>query len=181
MCIADVMVPPLEPTEYLYELRAVAENIIRERLGHSEVHHAEVPHYEVQIHECGEEVTNGSNAEDVVPIAEVVEIVEPKVGPDSTHMAKDVLATVESVQVGPAWEIPMTQEKSLADLPSQLDLDWQDQPSLTPTPSLVATRNLGQELEAAASEVEDPPVVVAATTFADVNQLAQDVVMEATE
>ena len=76
----------------------------------------------------------------------------------------------------------MTQEKSLEDLPSQLDLDWQDSVSLTPTPSLATTRNLGQELEAvASSQVDDPPVVVAIDTFAEVSQIAQEAVMDATQ
>ena len=35
--MADVLVPPRYETDYLYELRAIAENISRERCQHSEV------------------------------------------------------------------------------------------------------------------------------------------------
>ena len=86
------------------------------------------------------------------------------------------------VPIGPAWVIPMTQAKSLEDLPSQLDMDWQDSVSLTPTPSLAATRNLNQELEAVvSSQVVNPPEVVAVDTFAEVSQIAAEVVMDAAQ
>ena len=192
------MVPPLQPTDYLFELRALAENISRERGQHSEVHPPEVPHYEVPryedaVPECEELVTNAPNADNVsnvtipenvgnVTVEEVREVVDPQLGPESRHNAEGVADEDASMNVGPAWVIPMTQEKSLAELPSQLDVDWQDQVPLTPAPAPAATRNLGQELEAAASsEVVDPNVVVAVNSFAEVQQLAQEAVMNATQ
>ena len=36
--MADVMVPSVECSEYMDELRNIADNIVRERLEHSEVH-----------------------------------------------------------------------------------------------------------------------------------------------
>lgn len=54
--------------------------------------------------------------------------------------------------------------------------------SRTSTPSLATTQNLGEELEVVGStQVVEPTVVVAVDTFAEVSQIAQDVVMDATQ
>jgi hypothetical protein len=172
------MVPPPEPTEYLYELRAIAENISKERGHHSELHPEVANLYEAYIVDSQVQVTNASNAD----IPEAAEVVQPRVDPDSIQNGEEAAGRDAGVQAGPAWEIPMTQAKSLEDLPSQLDLEWQDSASLTPNPSHAATRNLGQELEAVASSpVRDAAVVVEVHTFAEVSQIAQEVVMDATE
>jgi hypothetical protein len=74
----------------------------------------------------------------------------------------------------------MTQDKSLQELPNQLDLDCQESVLPTPMPSLAAVRNLGEELEVVgATQNADPPVVL--DTFAEVFQIAQESVMGATQ
>ena len=179
------MVPPPKPTEFFYELRAVAENISRERCEQVEVHPPQAAHHEVDIHVTDMEVTNASNSENVCnsSIPQAAEVAQPSVEPES----RDV-----GVHAGPAWHIPMTQERSLQDLPSQMDLDWQDPLTPTPTPSLAATRSLGEELEAVrssqivkhavgCSQVVEPAVVVSVDDFAEVSQIAQEAVTEATE
>jgi hypothetical protein len=178
------MVPPPEPTEYLYELRAIAENINRERGHHSELHPEVANLYEAYIVDSEVQVTNASNADTCrgVDIPEAAEVVQPRVEPDSNQNGEEADGRDAGVQAGPAREIPMTQAKSLEDLPSQLDLECQDSASLTPNPSHEATRNLGQELEAVASSpVHDVAVVVEVDTFAEVSQIAQEVVMDATQ
>jgi hypothetical protein len=192
-------VAPPEPTEYMYELRAVAENISRERGHNSEVYPQDTPLYGVPFEECEVQVTNASNAEvsqiaqevtnagNAVNVSGVIipdasEGVEHRVEDDSNQNVEDADSRDVGVPIGPAWVIPMTQAKSLEDLPSQLDMDWQDSVSLTPTPSLAATRNLNQELEAvASSQVVNPPEVVAVDTFAEVSQIAAEVVMDAAQ
>jgi hypothetical protein len=84
------------------------------------------------------------------------------------------------VDVGPVFHIPMTQARSLEDLPSQLDFDWQDSVSANPTPAVGAARNLDGELE----HVGTPRTVAAALdvgvdTFGEVSQIAQEAVMDA--
>ena len=190
------MVPPTGPVEYLYELRVVAENICRDRGNNSEVHPEVTTLYGVPFEECEVQVTDAGNAEvsDIgaeapdasnavngsgVIIPDASEDVQHRVGDDSNQNVEDADSRDVGVHVGPAWIIPMTQTKSLEDLPSQLDMDWQDSVSLTPTPSLAATRNLGQELEAvASSQVLNPPEVVAVDTFAEVSQIAAEVAMD---
>jgi hypothetical protein len=192
-------VAPPEPTEYMYELRAVAENISRERGHNSEVYPQDTPLYGVPFEECEVQVTNASNAEvsqiaqevtnagNAVNVSGVIipdasEGVQHRVEDDSNQNVEDADSRDVGVPIGPAWVIPMTQAKSLEDLPSQLDMDWQDSVSLTPTPSLAATRNLNQELEAvASSQVVNPPEVVAVDTFAEVSQIAAEVVMDAAQ
>lgn len=93
--MADVMVPPLERSEYLYELRNVADNVVQERSEHSEVH------------------PPGLSGHGPVECGEVQESV-----PESPPTL--------STPLGPAFNIPMTQEKTLEELPSQIDFDWHD-------------------------------------------------------
>jgi hypothetical protein len=136
------------------------------------------------VSQIAQEVTNAGNAVNVsgVIIPDASEGVEHRVEDDSNQNVEDADSRDVGVPIGPAWVIPMTQAKSLEDLPSQLDMDWQDSVSLTPTPSLAATRNLNQELEAvASSQVVNPPEVVAVDTFAEVSQIAAEVVMDAAQ
>lgn len=178
------MVAPPEPTEFLYELRAVAENISRERCEQVEVHPPEAAHLEVHTHVTEMEVTNASNSDNVCnsSIPQAAEVAQPPVEPEFGF----------GVHVGPAWHILITQERSLQDLPSQMDLDWQDSVTPTPTRSPAATRSLGEELEAVgssqvtehavgSSQVVEPAVVESVDGFAEVSQIAQEAVTEATE
>jgi len=41
--------------------------------------------------------------------------------------------------LGPAFHIPMTQDKTLEDLPSQIDFEWQDSVCPLPTPAVRTT------------------------------------------
>ena len=181
--LADVLVPPREPTEYLYDLRALAENISRDRCMHLEVHPTAPPEY---LQQCEPEVTNATNSDNICNVGTpatlgVVQVVD--VQPQSKENvpstdAEDVPSTDAETDIGPAWHIPMTQEKSLQDLPSQLDVDWQDSVLPTPMPSLVAVRNLSSELDVVGSTQNvEPPVVL--DTFAEVSQIAQEAVMDA--
>ena len=97
----------------MYELHNIAENIVRERCKHSEVH--------PPTHTGGVESYK---------VADATEDVQPPVDP---HPANDSPSIPADLHVGPMFHIPMTQEKTLQDLPSQLDCDWQD--SATPDPS----------------------------------------------
>jgi len=60
--------------------------------------------------------------------------VQPEVEPESKENAEDAPYTDADAHIGPTWHIPMTEENSLQNLPSQLDLDWQDSVLFTPMP-----------------------------------------------
>lgn len=85
------MVTPLAPTEYLYELRAIAENITRERCQVADVHKPQPTFHEEDVHHCEEQVTNvgtaNTSADPSIP--EASEAVRPLVEPESSHMAND--------------------------------------------------------------------------------------------
>lgn len=180
--MADVLVPPRYETDYLYELRAIAENISRERCQHSEVNTTAavlIPQY---IPQCGLQVTDACEPDNVCNVGtpQASEVVTPEVEPESKESAEDPHSGDADARSEPAWDIPMTQDKSLQELPSQLDLDWQESVLPTPMPSLAAVRNLGEELEVVgATRNADPPVVL--DTFAEVSQIAQESVMGATQ
>ena len=110
------MVPSLERTEYMLELRGIADNIVRERLEHSEVH--PLTHSGPAADDSSCEVAQ-SHPESPTHIGTSVETHSVVDGKESQRMPGDV-------DVEPAFHIPMTQAKSLEDLPSQLDFDWQD-------------------------------------------------------
>lgn len=177
------MVTPLAPTEYLYELRAIAENITRERCQVADVHKPQPTFHEEDIHHCEEQVTNAGTANTSADpsIPEASEAVRPLVEPESSHMANDP-PSIDAGPVGPAWHIPMTQERTLQDLPSQLDLEWQDSVSSTPTPSPAAIQ-VSHELNAEELGAVEPSLVVevAVDTFAEVSQIAAEVVLDATQ
>ena len=131
MCptLADIMVPSLERSdlEYMYELRNIADNIVRERCKHLSVHFA-----------------THSEGVQSYKLAEDWEDVDPPLDAGATNVSPSIHG---DSHVGPAFHIPMTQEKSLEDLPSQMNFEWQD--SGTPGPSTAPTtaRNLGEELD----------------------------------
>jgi len=174
--VADVLVPPRYQTEYLYELRLIAENISRERGLHSEVHPPVATIVPEHAPHCEPHVTGASDPDNICNVSTPQAPVDGQ--PEVDSGSKENTGDAPSADVGPAWlNISMTQEKSLQDLPSQLDLDWQDSVLPTPMPSLAA-RNTGEELEGSSPNVE-PPIVV--DTFAEVSQIAQEAVMGATQ
>ena len=146
------MVPSLERPEYMYELRNIADNIMRERCKHSELHSDS--HF--RIH---------TDAGPSYKVPEDEEYVDPA-------PAKDVPSQGKDSHVGPAFHIPMTQDKSLEGLPSQLDFDWQDSATPGPMSATITARNLGEELDVAS------PTHVEVDTFVEVSQIAQEAVEE---
>jgi hypothetical protein len=159
------MVPSLERPEYMYELRQIADNIVREQCKHSELHS--------DLH-----FPKHTEAGAGYKAAEGSEFVESPVDAAS----KDSPSPAGESHVGPAFHIPMTQEKSLEDLPSQMDFDWQE--SATPCPSPVPTtaRSLVEELDVVGTPaiVAEPPHVEV-HSFVEVSQIAQEAVMDAAQ
>ena len=130
------MVPPLEPSEYIPELRNVADIIVRDRLEHNEVHEVRHDAHDVEV-------------EEPVDHADVQESFPEGSGNLGTP-------------VGPAFHIPMTQEKSLEDLPSQIDFEWQDSVSLNLTPAQATNVEVPEIVEATEHRIEqdaNPPIV----------------------
>ena len=148
--LADVMVPSLERSEYMEELRNIGDNIARERLEHSALHPPTQPMLP----------TDASSSE----VAQSRPLTPTDLGAScKAGESEDVQPSVEPhvPHVGPAFHIPMTQEKSLEDLPSQMDFGWQESVSPNPTPVLGTTRNMGGE-------------------FVEVSQIAQEAARDAT-
>lgn len=88
----------------------------------------------------------------------------------------------DSMHVGPAFHIPMTQEKSLHDLPSQLDFDFQDSLPHVSSASTATARSLVEELDV----VSTPSCVPSDTNveenkFGEVCNIAQEAAMVATQ
>jgi hypothetical protein len=79
--LADVMVPSLERTEYMYELHNIAKNIVKERCKHSEVH--------PPTHTGGIESHK---------VADASEDVQPPVDP---HRADDSPSILQTCMLGP--------------------------------------------------------------------------------
>lgn len=140
------MVPPLEQHEFMSELRNIADNILRERWEHVEVHQ------------------RGHSMQEPIESADVHKPLEGSAVQESNP---DVSGNL-GAPVGPAFDIPMTQQKTLEELPSQIDLEWQGSisPSLTPneaTTSAVTTK-----------DTED-------NAFAEVQQIAEEAAEHATQ
>lgn len=117
-CFTDIMVPPVERSAYMYELRNCAENMVRERWTHLEV--------------------------------------KPPVRRSHERRADE--------PVGPAFHIPMTQDRSLEELPSQMDFDWQDSVSPKGTPAVteateVAPKQAEENTNAQLSHLAKEPLV----------------------
>lgn len=176
------MVPPPVPTEFLYDLRAIAENVSRDRCVQWEVHPPKATDSEVVVPVGEVEVTNATNSVAVCKpqVAEVADVAPPLVEPESIVHVTNSLSPDPAVHVSPAFDIPMTQERSLQDLPSQLDVDWTESVAPTPTPSLAATRNLGEALEAVGSSQRvDTAVLMPDDAFVVVSQIAREAVTDA--
>jgi hypothetical protein len=88
----------------MYELHGIAENIVIERCKHLEVR----PNTHTG---GGESYKEADGEQDVQP-------------PKEPHTAMDSPTVAGDVHVEPVFHIPMTQEKTLQELPSQLDFDW---------------------------------------------------------
>ena len=156
------MVPSLERSEYMYELREIASNISRELCKHAEV--------DLGLDRGGADSCKVSDA----PVD-----VEP---PEEPHAADNSPSQPGDVEVGPAFHIPMTQEKTLLDLPSQLDFDWQEQASQGPSIAPATARNLGEQLDEASTRLNAAmPIHVQEDTFVQVSQIAHEAVMDATQ
>lgn len=146
------MVPSLERGEYMYELREIASNISRELCKHAEV-----------------DLGLDRGGPDSCKVADAPVDVEPPVEP---HAAEDSPSHPGDVEVGPAFHIPMTQEKTLLDLPSQLDFDWQEQASQGPGIAPAIARNLGEQLDEASTPVNAAlPIDVQVDEFVQVRKL----------
>ena len=156
------MVPLLERGEYMYELRNIAENIVRERLEHFSVHPP--VHSGPHTFQTGEVQESCRESSAIPGNAEASEVPQPP--PDSTHAAIDFSSTPGGSQAIPAFHIPMTQERTLEGLPSQMDFDWSASP--IPTPAM-----------AAATAV--PPKVTEVNAFVMVSQIAEEAVKNATQ
>lgn len=93
------MVPPLERTDYMYELRNIAENIVRERLDHFSVQHPvhsfQRGEVQVSFHENEDMAGNASASEDPQP-------------PPHEHAPIDFSSTPGGSQDIPAYHIQMT-------------------------------------------------------------------------
>jgi hypothetical protein len=130
---AGVMVPPQEPAEYLYELRVISDNIVRERCETSEVHPPTPSQHEADEHTCevdSTNVTDVGNTSNLSPVA----------------------------------------------------LDWKDLVFPTPSTSLNAADPLAEEVDLAGrSQDVEPPVVVALDKFAEVCEIAEEAVIDATQ
>lgn len=139
----------------MHELRLIADNIVREQCKHSDVH--------PPTRSGMASYTQTSN------VADATDDVHPPVSPHSASIHGDVHA-------GPAFDIPMTQGKSLEDLPSQLDFDWQDSAIPGTNTALASAQTRGESPERAAQ-----PIDVELDAFAGISQIAHEAVMDATQ
>lgn len=139
------MVPNLERDEFMYEPHQIADNIVMERCKHSEVQGRSVGG-------VAESSKDAAGLQDEQP-------------PNRPPLEGDSPSILKELHVEPVIHIPMTQEKSLQELPSQLDFDWTE----SATPATPATaRNLSEE-----HHVVD--------TFVQVSQIAHEAIADATQ
>lgn len=80
-----MMVPPLERSEYMYELRNIADNIVRERLEHSEVHPP--VHNGPETFDSGKVQESFRESSDNLGNADASEVEQPP--PHVTHASMD--------------------------------------------------------------------------------------------
>ena len=88
------MVPPQNLAKYLYELRAIAENIVTDRCETSEVHPPTPSQHEADVHPCEVEATNVTNVRNTSNLSQVTldwkDLVSPS--PCTTFNAAENLA-----------------------------------------------------------------------------------------
>lgn len=174
----------MERNEYLEELRSIADNIVRERLEQSEVlptSHS-IPATDVTSCDvpqpCPPSPCSISTVGKAVTPDDVQRPVEPPAAEDARHYPRS--HGVDDVV--PAFDIPMTQGKSLEDLPSQLDFEWQDSVYPNSTPAHVTARSLGGELDVVGtSRPTTEHNNVGVDTFLRVSQIAREAVVDATQ
>jgi hypothetical protein len=156
------MVPSLERTEYMYELHGIAENIVFERCKHSKVR----PTTKLG---GGESYKEADGAQDVQ-------------APKGPLAAVDSPPVPSDVHVEPVFHIPMTQDKTLEELPSQLDFEWTESSTPAPSSAPATARNLSEDVH-----VDSTPQIAAQTlqvdvdSFVQVSQIAHEAVMDATQ
>ena len=167
--LAEVMVPSLERTEYLEEVRNIVDNIVRERLEHSEVLPASHSTPVAEVTSCAVPQADSQSPCSISTAG------NPGAACDVQPRGEPPAAEDTRQHVGPAFDIPMTQGKSLEDLPSQLDFEWQDSVSPNSTPAHVTARSLGGELDVVGTS---RPITV--DTFVQVSQIAREAVLDAT-
>ena len=166
--MADVMVPSLERTERMEELRNVADNIVRERSEHAEV----VP--------VGHSRPRTDNSFSDMAQTDIGQSVTAAASEAQSDVAEESQRARVEVDVGPALQIPMTQAKSLEELPSQLVFDWQNSEEPNPTPALGAARNLDDQLDGVGTPRSVPATVdEGIDPFQEISQITHDAVMHA--
>ena len=114
--------------------------------------------HEMNVLRCKVEATNATNVGNTSNLskANALKDVQPPVEPQSNKDAEDSVSTHADVYVGPAWHIPMT----------QVDLDWQDSVSPTPSSSLNAAPNVAKDLDVVGkSQIAEAHMVVAVDTL----------------
>ena len=128
--------------------------------------HPPIPNqYESDVLRFEVEATNATNVGNMnLSNADVLKDVQPPVEPQSNEHAEDSVSTHGDVHVGPACHIPMI----------QAELDWQDSVSPTPSSSFNVAQNLAKDIDV----VSRSQTVV--DTFAEVSQIAEEAVMDAT-
>ena len=156
--LAELMVPLLERSEYMYELRNIAENIVRERLEQQEVRSRNI----------WPETFGGGNVQESenLGVADASPIGSPP--PHSPNATMASTSTPGDSQAIPAFHIPMTQGKTLEELPSQIDFEWTEPVGPSPTPVVDA-----------ASVV--PPIDPELNSFVLVSQIAAEAVKNASD
>jgi hypothetical protein len=110
------MVPSMERSEYMYELRNIADNIVRERLQHAEMHPTAQTYPTTDVTSCDPATPCPQSPTTPCPECPgnigtlgqpaASEVFEPSVEPHSAEQAKNSPST--EVHVGPAFHIPMT-------------------------------------------------------------------------
>lgn len=179
--VTDVMVPSLERAEYLDELRNIADNVVRERLEHSEVHPLAHTGPLTDASSCEMAQSHSQTPTNIGTSAKDggLEGVGPCFETHVSDVTEDAQCVQRHVDVRPAFDIPMTQAKSLEELPSQLEFDWQDSTPSIPTPCVGAARNLDGDLDGVVTPRSEPgPTDVGTGTFVEVSQIAREAVLD---
>ena len=151
----------------MYELRALSENVVREHGETLEVHPPTPIQNEAAMHGCKVEATNTTN---VGNTSKTYVVKDLQLLMETQSNAEHSVSMHAYVHVGSAWYILMIQDKTLQDLPSQVELDWQDSVSFLINLSFNAAQNLAENLDVVGkSQTAELSVVVAVGTFAEVS------------
>lgn len=172
------MVPSLDRTEFMDEIRSVADNMVRGTLEQAEMHPIAHSTPTADVTSCDEA--------QLTPPSPASTGTHGKAGGREDDAGNSPSAQAPSAHgvdpVGPAFHIPMTQSKSLEELPSQLDFEWQDAVSPNSTPAQVTARNLGGELDVVGtSRLGTVSQGADVGAFLEVSQIAHEAVHDATQ